>query len=149
MFGLSYVKLIAIGVGALAVIGILAMVNGWRVERNHLRDWQTTVLAATRDAAVNPKLATKDVPAQIKLLGQAIADLKAGIAKQNAAVNALAVESDRQKAEASQAVLKALGRAQAAQATSARLMASARSGSAPAGSAAACKPSNALTEAWQ
>lgn len=149
MPSLATAKLIGIGVGALAVIALLAMVNGWRVERNHLRDWQTTVLVATRDASGSPKLAAKDVPQQIKLLGQAVADLKAGLAKQTAAVNAQAAEDARQKAEASQAVLKALGRAQAAQATSARLMASARSGSAPAGSAAACKPSKALTEAWQ
>lgn len=146
MFGLSYVKLIGIGIGALAVIALLAMINGWRVERNHLRDWQTTVLAASREAAANPKLDKKDTAQQIKLLGQAIANLKAGIARQNAAVNALALESGRQKADAAQAVLKAQGRAQTAQASSTRLTASSLSSEAV---AKPCAPSKALEGAWR
>jgi hypothetical protein len=143
MPSIATLKLIGYGVGALAVIALLAMVNGWRVERNHLRDWQTTVVVAARDASGSPKLAAKDVPQQIKLLGQAVIDLKLRIVEQNAAVAALGAESEREKAAAEQAARSAEKRAQGAQATSARLTASSRAGGPP------CEPSKALKGAWQ
>ena len=143
---LATLKLIGYGVGALAIIGLLAMVNGWRVERNHLRDWQTQVVAAARDASDSPKLAAKDVPAQIKLLGQGIATLKASIANQNAAIAALGKQSSDEQAAAAQASKTAVERASKAQATSERLNASSRAGEAQ---AKPCAPSKALSEAWK
>ena len=146
MLNLATLKLIGYGVGALAVIALLAMVLGWKSERDHLRAWQGEVVAATREASANPKLDKKAVAQQIRFLGQAMADLKAGLAQQNAAVNALAAESDRQSKEAARAVSKAQGRAREAQVTSDRLAASSRSGGR---SSAPCEPSKVLTEAWK
>jgi hypothetical protein len=143
---LSTLKLIGYGVGALAVIALLAMVNGWRVERNHLRDWQASVVAETRSASGSPKLAAKDVPPQIKLLGDDILKLQAAIGRQNAAVAALAAESVRQQGEAAKASEKAQERAQEAESVSDRLIASSRSTAAP---AAPCAPSKAVQEQWR
>lgn len=41
---LSTAKLIGIGLGALALIGFLAWVNGLRTERNELRAWQGEIV---------------------------------------------------------------------------------------------------------
>jgi hypothetical protein len=148
MMGLSpmYLKLIGGLVAALLLLGLIADRGRW-MRRAHGDEAQLAeVCAATRDAAVNPNLGCKSAPKQIRLLGQAIADLKAGIARQNAAVAALGAESERQKAEAAKAVEKAQGRAEGAQATAERLAASSRSGEA---SAKPCAPSKALTGAWK
>jgi hypothetical protein len=140
-------KLIGYGVGALALIGLLLTINGWRVERNRLRAWQTEVVSATRTAADNPKLGKKDVAAQIKLLGQAITDLKAGIAKQNAAIDAMGKESARQQADAAKAAQDARERARGAEATAERLRASAHSTQRLPGGV--CEPSKAVQETWR
>lgn len=147
--GLSPAKLIGIGVGALALIGLIVMVLGWRSERNELRVWQSDVYAATKEASANPKLTKKDTAQQIRLLGTAIADLKAAIARQNAAVNALAAESERQKGEAAKAVSRAATRARASEATSERLLASSRSTARSSGPQGQCEPSKELKEAWR
>ena len=146
MLGLSRLQLIGSLVGLLAFIGLVAMVNGWRVERNHLRQWQSDVVAATREASANPKLGKDHVAEQIRELGHSIANLKTAIGRQNAAVNALAAESDRQKAEAATAVFKAQGRAQSAEATASRLAASSRSSGAQ---AKPCEPSKELERVWR
>jgi hypothetical protein len=149
MPGLSTAKLIGIAVAAAAILTFVLLSLHWKSQAADRKQKLEIICTTTRAAADDPKLSCGNVTLQIGELGASVKNLKAALAKQNAAVNALATESDRQKAEASQAVLKAQGRAQAAQATSARLMASARSGSAPAGSAAACKPSKTLEGAWQ
>jgi hypothetical protein len=74
----------------------------------------------------NPKLKCSDVPVQIKELGDSVTNLKAGIAMQNAAVDALGAKSKADQAAAAQAVSKAATRAREAEATSERLKASAR-----------------------
>lgn len=145
MFGFSTFKLIGIGIGILAVIGLVAMVLGWKSERDELRQWQSGVLTATRDAAANPKLAKKDVAQQVTLLGKAIADLEAGIRNQNAAIDRLGSESAAAAAAAAQASQKAEKRAEAALATTTRLDASARSSEAQ---AKPCEPSKTLRETW-
>lgn len=146
MPNLATLKLIGYGAGVLAIIALLAMVNGWRVERDRLREWRTQVVAAARDASGSPKLAEKNVPAQIRLLGQSIAGLKDAVAKQNAAVAALGAESERRKAEASRAAKAAEKRADSAASTSARLSASARAGDR---SKKPCEPSKELQNAWR
>lgn len=146
MINLATAKLIGIGVGALAVIALLAMVNGWRVERNHLHDWQTQVLAATRDASGVKKLPAKEVAAQIRAMGQGLADAKDAIAKQNAAVNAMADASAKARHDAEKAVSAAKERAKAAESVSDRLAASAND---LARKKAPCEPSKALVGAWQ
>jgi coproporphyrinogen III oxidase-like Fe-S oxidoreductase len=146
MMGLSTAKLIGIGVGALAVIGLIVMVLGWRSERNELREWQTSVVTATRQAAENPKLDKKNVPQQIQLLGQAVKDLKAAIARQNAAIDALALEASRQQKAATEAQKRAVERSKGASAVSDRLVASSRS---QARKAAPCEPSETVKEMWR
>lgn len=148
MFGLSplYMKLIGGLVAALILLG-LVMDRGRWMRRAHSDEAQlATICASVRAAADNPKMDCKLAAQQIGLLGQSIAYLKTGIAHQNAAVNALATESDRQKAEAAQASQKAATRARAAQATSERLEASSRAGEAQ---AKPCEPSKALKGAWR
>ena len=142
-------KLIGLGVGALALIFLVAMVLDWRSERNELRAWQDSVLTTTREASANPKLKARDVPQQIRLLGQSVAELKAAIARQNAAVDAIAKESAKAQEDAQKATSAAKERANAAEATADRLRASAarpRAGNAP---SCACEPSETLKEAWR
>jgi hypothetical protein len=149
MFGFSTVKLIALAVAAAAILSFVLLALHWKSAMEDRGAQLATICTATRLAADNPKMDCKLAPQQIGLMGQAIADDKAAIAKQNTAVNALATESARQKAEGAAAVSKAQGRAQSAEATASRLAASARAGGAVAGPTAACKPSKALAGAWQ
>lgn len=104
------------------------------------------ICKATRDASGQPKLKCADVPKQVRFMGEAITTLSTALARQNAAVDALGKESDRQKAAAQQAILKAATRARGAEATSQRLTASSR---ADGRLAKPCEPSKALTEAWR
>jgi hypothetical protein len=99
---ISTAKLIGAGIGLLAVIAFLALAFSWRSERNHLLQWQGEVISATVDAAnlkdragKPAKLAAKDVPAQIRYLGKALADVKQKTAEIQAldAQHARAVES--------------------------------------------------------
>jgi hypothetical protein len=143
MMGLSTAKLIGGLVAILLVLGLVAERSRWMHRAHTAEAENATVCAAIRAAADNPKMDCKRAAQQVGLMGQSIANLKAGIAKQNAAVNALATESDRQKAEAAKAVSSAQGRAREAQATSARLAASSRSGG------PACEPSKVLKGAWR
>lgn len=146
MFGFSTIKLIGMGIAALAVIALITMVLGWRSERNELREWQSGVLTATRTASANPKLGKKDVAAQITLMGKAIADLKGAIVHQNAAIDQLALTTVEAQAAAKRASQKAEKPAGEALATSARLNASARSS---ASRAKPCEPSKTLRETWR
>lgn len=142
----STLKLIGIGLGALALIALLAMVNGWRVERDHLRVQVTAACDATREASANPKLACKAMPQQIRLLGKAVLDLKFAIIDQNTAIGEMAAESERQRRNAAQAAEKARQRANGASKVSDSLIASSRSGerlNKP------CEPSKALEGAWK
>lgn len=140
----STAKLIGFGLGALALIAAILWFKGVLNERAELRDWQDQVTVATRQAANNPKLAKKDVAQQIGFLGKAIADLKTGIANQNAAINRLAAQTEEAQDMAAKASARAAGRADKAAATSGRLIASSRSVQAK-----PCEPSKALTEAWR
>lgn len=144
--GLPTAKLIGLGLGILALIAAFFWFRGVLNERAELRDWQEQVTVATRLAADNPKLAKKDVAQQVGLLGKAIADLKAGIANQNAAINAHAEETKRQQEASAIAQKRVLQRAERAEATSRRLDASSRSSAA---TAKPCDPSATLTEAWR
>lgn len=141
--GLSTVKLIGGLVAILLVLGLVAERSRWMHRAHSAEAENATVCASVRAAANNPKMDCKLAAQQVGLLGQSIVDLKAGIAHQNAGVNALAVESGRQKAEAAQASQKAATRARASQVTSDRLAASSRSGG------SACEPSKALKGAWR
>jgi hypothetical protein len=145
MPGLSslYVKLIGGAVAALLLLGLILGLKHYKGLAESRGASLAAICQTTRSAANNPKMKCGEVPAQIGLMGQAIANLKTGIAHQNAAVNALGAESDRQRAEADKAVLSASTRAHEAEATSARLSASSRSGGPP------CEPSKALKGAWR
>jgi hypothetical protein len=143
---LATLKLIGYGVGALAVIALLAMVNGWRVQAHDRGEKLAVICQATRDASALPKLNCGEVPAQIKFMGQAVTSLSNALATQNAAVKALGAETARQQQASAQASQAAQERSQGAQVTSTRLEASSRSGERQ---AKPCEPSKALEEAWR
>jgi hypothetical protein len=143
--GLSTIKLIGIGIAAFLLLGLIAERGRWMHRAHNAETELATICAAVRAAADNPKMDCKRAAQQIGLMGQDIVNLKVGIAHQNAAVSALNVESERQKAEAARASQNARVRANAAEATAERLRASARS-STP---SRACEPSKTLQEAWQ
>lgn len=144
--GLSAAKLIGLAIAAAAILAFVVLAFHWRDTMTARGKKLGTICAATRAAADNQKLDCKLVAQQIGEMGKSIADLKDGIAHQNAAVNALAAKSQADQAEAAQAAQKAATRAHEAQATSDRLSASSRSGEAQ---AKPCAPSKALTEAWK
>ena len=136
--------------GALGIAAALAIFIGFALHWKHQAaargEKLATICATTREAAANPKLACGQVGVQISEMGKSIADLKIGIAHQNAAVDAMAKESDRQKAAAAEAVKRASTRAHEAEAASERLAVSSRSTVPP---SASCKPSKALEEQWR
>lgn len=146
MPNLATLKLIGYGVGALAVIALLAMVNGWRVERDHLRAQAAATCAAIRSAAANPKMDCKNTDAQIRELGGSIANLKAELVKQNAAVAAMADASRNVREQAEKAISSAMERVKAAEGQSDRLASSSRD---PARLNRPCEPSDALKGAWK
>jgi hypothetical protein len=146
MFGLSTLKLIGIGVGALAVIALLALVNTWRVGYHDRGEKLAAICSATRAASGQPKLKCGDVPAQIQFLGEAVGTLKRAIAEQNAKVAAMGAETARQQELAAQAVQSAAGRAKRASAASEGLDASSRAGERL---TKPCEPSAELRRAWQ
>lgn len=146
MMGFSTAKLIAFGIGLIAVLGFIALALSWKAERNELRDWQAVVVSATQDASANPKLLERDVPQQIRLLGEAVADLKSSVGRQNAAIDQLTKRTQEQQRNASEALQDARTRARAAEGASARLMASSR---AERGSEAVCEPSETVKELWR
>jgi hypothetical protein len=149
MFGFSTVKLIALAVAAAAILSFVLLALHWKSTMTDRGQQLATICAATRLAADNPKMDCKAVPQQIGLMGTDIANLKAGLDKQNAAVTALGTESDRQKAEAAVAVSKAATRAQGVEGTIERLKASSRASGPPAGSQAVCVPSKEVQRDWQ
>lgn len=138
-------KLIGIGVAALILLALVADRVRWMHRAHNAEGQIVAACTATREAAAN-KVDCKRMPEQIRLLGTAIKDLKAGIATQNAAVNALGAKSKADQAAAAQASQAAQARARGAEATAERLRASARSTVAP---SAFCKPSKVVEEMWK
>lgn len=146
MFGFSSLKLIGMGVGILVLIGLLAMVNDWRVKMIERGEKLAVICQATRDASGQSKLKCSEVPAQIKFMGETITDQSNAIDRQNARVKALGDETARQQAESERASEKAKERADRAEATAERLAASSRAGGTQ---AKPCEPSKALQESWR
>jgi hypothetical protein len=111
-----------------------------------VRAWQETTVAATREAAANPKLKVRDVPAQIAALGRSVGALDAGLARCNASARA-AAETDRQaQIRAQEALRQAQARDAGRQVVIDRLRSSAAQARAP---AAACEPSETVKEIWK
>lgn len=107
MFGFSTAKLIGGGIAILAVLAFIATAFSWRNDRNNLRDWQNQVIAATVDAANltdqkgrPAKLKPKDVPQQIRFLGEALDAVrtKTAQAKADDLANARVVETRQNRA---------------------------------------------------
>jgi molecular chaperone GrpE (heat shock protein) len=141
-----YTKLIGGLVVALLLLGLVADRSRWMHRAHSAEAENATVCASVRAASNNPKLDCKSAAQQVGLLGQAVADLKAGLAKQNAAVGEMAAESERQRQNAVQAAEKARQRANGVQDAANRLIASSRSGerlNKP------CEPSKALEGTWK
>lgn len=146
MFGFSTAKLIGAGIGLIAVLGFVFLALSWRSERNSLRDWQAVTVAATREAAGEPRLKARDVPAQIRALGDGLRSMRRAVDAQNLAIDALAKHTAEQQRNAAQASQEARQRAKGAEDVSADLRASSR---APERAARPCEPSKALQEAWK
>lgn len=146
MPSLSTAKLIGMGVGLLAVVAFVLMALGWKKDAADRKEKLGVICAATRQAAGNPKLACKDVPVQIQLMGGSIANLKAGISRQNAAVDAMGQASAKAQQDADKAVSAAKERAKGASAASDRLSASARSSERQ---TKPCEPSKELERSWR
>lgn len=146
MMGLSTAKLIAFAVAAAAILSFVLLAFHWKHQAADRGEKLAIICKTTREAADNPKMACGNVTLQIGELGASVKNTKAALERQNAAVSALATESDRQKAEAAKASQKAATRAREAQATSDRLTASSRSGEAQ---AKPCDASKALKGAWR
>lgn len=143
--GLSTAKLIALAVAAAAILSFVLLAFHWKAQAADRKAELATICQATRDAAGKPKLDCKQVALQIKYLGEAVGTLKGAIRSQNAAVDALGVETARQQAEAAQATKAAEKRASRAESASERLLASARSSERQ---SKPCEPSKALNDAW-
>lgn len=141
-----YVKLIGGAVAALMLLGLILGLKHYKALAESRGEKLETICKTTREAADNPKMACGNVTLQIGELGASVKNTKAALERQNAAVNALGAESERQKAEAAKASQRAATRARAAQDTSDRLAASSRSGEAQ---AKPCEPSKALKGAWR
>lgn len=146
MFGFSTAKLIGLAVAAAAILSFVLMAFHWKEQAADRAEKLALICQTTRDAAVNPKLACKDVPVQITLLGKAVTNLKAGIASQNFAINRMADATKAAQDAAATAQKRASQRVERVEATSTRLSASSRSS---VSQAKPCAPSKALTETWR
>jgi hypothetical protein len=146
MFGLSTVKLIGLGVGALMLLGLVLGLKHYKHLAAERGATIATICQATREASNLPKLKCGDVPAQITFMGQAVTALSNALKVQNAAVTALGAQSQREQAEAARARQNADKRAQAAESAADRLTASSHAGGHP---GASCEPSKAVKEQWQ
>jgi hypothetical protein len=146
MFGLSYIKLIGIGIAALFLLSLVADRSRW-MHRAHKAEAQYALdCAAARKSADNPKMKCDQTDEQIGFLGETITALKNALHVQNDAVAALGAQTKQQQADSVKASQAAEKRAQGAQATSGRLATSSRSSEAQ---AKPCEPSKALKGAWQ
>jgi hypothetical protein len=106
----------------------------------------TIICTATRDAAANPKLDCKLVPAQIRELGKSIENLRGALDHQNAAIAALGAKTAEQQKAAAEAEKRAAQRVAVAKSVAERLQESARHSPVP---GAPCAPSKTLQEQWQ
>lgn len=137
---------------ALAIVAIVLVLD-LRAEKRHLAATQHRLeladdanakdCAAAALAAGNPKLDCRRAAEQIRALGEGLAQARAAIEKQNAAVNALASKSAAQQASAAIVIKRAQDRARDASAVAQRLRASSGKAGDP------CVPSSALIDAWK
>lgn len=146
MFGFSTAKLIAMGVGALAVIVFVVTAFSWRSEMIELQGWQGEVVKATRDASGQPKLGKDGVAQQVRLLGQAKADLESALKDQNAKILAISANDRARQEEAAKARQAAQEARSERDGVIARLNRSARTSGPPGKD---CEPSEALQEQWR
>jgi hypothetical protein len=132
----------------LAIAGIIVFLvisrGNWKDRAEAAETELSTLCAATREAAANPKLDCKRAAAQIRELGASLKNTTDALKRQNTAVSSWKAEAGRQQAAAAAAAKKAKPRADRALSTAERLKASAAR--APANQ---CEPSEALKEAWQ
>ena len=145
-FGLSTIKLIGIGLGALALIAALLWIKDAFDDRAELRIWQDDVVKATRAAANRPNLSIENVAQQITLLGEGLKNCKEKVGIQNNAINALGQTTATQQNASAIEQKRALQRVEAVAASADRLLKSSRS---PGATAKPCEPSPALRKAWK
>lgn len=143
---------IATVIGGVLVIGLViallitrSTLAGRTAELEAANAYKASVLTATRDAANNPRLIERDVPAQIVILGDDITVLTAGLLRCNATSRAAADNDARRQREADERIRAAEAHAAAGQALIDRLRASAATARP---GAAACVPSATVREIW-
>lgn len=131
-------------IAAVAAISFV-MLQRTRNELADMRTWQGQVLTEAQDAANNPKLIARDVPAQIRELGRGVTALRDGLNRAQASALAAARNDADRRAALKQALDTLTGQERARQSVIDRLAASAAR-PAPAG---ACDVSPTLKELWK
>ena len=131
-------------IAALAGVSFV-MLQHARHELAELRAWQGQVLTEAQDAANNPKLIARDVPAQIRELGRGVTALRDGLNRAQASALAAAKNDADRRAALQQALDTLTGQERARQSVIDRLAASAAH-PAPVG---ACDVSPTLKELWK
>lgn len=130
-----------------AVLAFLIISRSHWIDRAKADETELAAICqVTRSAAVRPHLSCKQVPLQIRYLGEDIAKLKGAIADQNRQIDAWKAEAARQQALAAEIRRQADKRAATALGTVQKLKASAAK---PLPPGAPCEPSKTLQEAWQ
>ncbi len=110
-----------------------------------LNAWGGEVLVATQDAAANPRLNKRDVPAQIRELGSGIARLRAGLNKAKASALAAAKNDAERQAEFTRQAAGLVAEDRARQSVIDRLVVAAAEPQEPGD----CKLPTALKEVWK
>lgn len=131
-------------IAALAGVSFV-LLQHTRHQLDDLRTWQGQVLTEAQDAASNPKLISRDVPAQIRELGRGVIVLREGLNKAKASALAAAKNDADRRAALQQALDNLSGQERARQSVIDRLAASA----ARPAPAAACDVSPTLKELWK
>lgn len=131
-------------IAALAGVSFV-LLQHTRRELDDLRTWQGQVLTEAQDAASNPKLISRDVPAQIRELGRGVTALRDGINQAKASALTAAKNDADRRASLQQQLDGLSGQERARQSVIDRLAASAAQ-PAPPGS---CEASETLKGLWK
>lgn len=130
----------------LFVVGLVVSRNNWKEKAEDRQARIEATCQAVREASANPKLDCRKVDEQIRLTGKALADTKGALARQSAAIDALAAETADAKQQAAKADKAAQERARRPAAVTADLLASSRSSDRL---AKPCEPSETVKRNWR
>lgn len=129
--GFSTAKLIAIGIGALALIGFLAWVNGLRTERNELRAWRDEIVVVVQSEVPPDRrksVTAKTAGDEIHWLGREYRTHKAALERQSEQLRIAESKTEAAQESATVAARRAVESDKARKAVRDHLTAPARSG---------------------